>query len=74
MARRNPEPIRAVSCISLTPDGSVVAYLDDMTDEQRKYVGKKLAEKLLNSQFAGQVEFSSSNLPPPEELFPQLRK
>lgn len=68
---RQRKPIRTVSYMPLTADGNIVMCLNDMTDEQRNYVGQKIAEKFINVLYSGKMEVKAI-LPPPEAVFPQL--
>lgn len=70
MAKRQTEPIKVVSYISLTPDGSKRMCTDDLNAEQRKYVGRKIALVFLNSIYAGEAVFQA-DLPSYESVFPE---
>jgi hypothetical protein len=43
---------------------------DDLTPEQKEYVGTRLRIELLNAFYRGQAEFSA-DLPPVEQIFPK---
>jgi len=43
--------------------------MDELTEEQRRYVSGKLEEQALNAAFAGKVRFKAKNLPEYEGLF-----
>lgn len=71
---RNREPIKVISYVPLTPDGSVKMRTDEMTPEQRSYVGACLRTKMLNAVYGGQAVFYAEGLPPVETVFPQLAR
>lgn len=45
--------------------------MDELNEEQRRLVGGKLQEQLLNASFAGEVTFRAEGLPDLEAAFPR---
>lgn len=65
MARKQ-QKIRAVSYVHV---GDRLVCTDDLTQEQKNYVGAMLQVEMLNAAYRGKAEFTA-NLPPLEQVFP----
>ena len=72
MGRRNQEPIATRSHLSLTSDGAVKVCMDDLTPEQRDYLGALLQVTCLNAIYVGTFEFWAEGLPVIGNVFPDL--
>lgn len=69
--RKNKAPIEVIAVVQV---GDKLYNLDEMTPEQKKFVGTHIRLNLLNGAYAGKAEFYAPNLPPVEEVFPEYRK
>lgn len=52
--------------------GGKYVDLDDLTEEQQKYVATTLNVKALNAAYAGKREYRAEGLPDVREVFPEL--
>lgn len=66
MPKKQPK-IRAVSYVHV---GDRLVSTDDLTAEQRNYLGARLQLGMLNAAYRGRAEFTA-DLPPLERIFPR---
>lgn len=45
--------------------------LDEMNEEQKRFMSGKIKENLLNGAYRGKATFKAEGLPPVEEVFPE---
>lgn len=68
---RQTQKIRTESYIHV---GDRLVNTDTLNEQQRIYVATKLNQKFLNAIFKGEVVFGCPELPPVEEVFPELKR
>lgn len=69
MARKQ-ESIRTQAFVHV---GERLVNVDDLTPEQREYLGAVLRVTMLNAVYDGKATFRAENLPDPNELFADLK-